>query len=179
MLEINPFSGAVKKHVRSRQCHFIMNEFDQIKFVKIQRLDQGLNQGRLLISQVKVKVTITLQCFLCFCESYSCLNDSVQFIEFDENLLILEKLPCFSYGTGKSRVLGTAVFLIQLTMTLTTKCRVVCFIHLFQWQVKENTVSKTNNELIEINSKHIYKIWTCLFLSGGEISTSQKQVHKM
>ena len=41
-------------------------------------------------------LTITPNCFLCLCEvivePYSCLGDSVQFIEFNENLFILEKL---------------------------------------------------------------------------------------
>ena len=47
-------------------------------------------------------LTITPNCFLCLCEAiiepYSCLGDSVQFIEFiefNENLFILEKLDCF------------------------------------------------------------------------------------
>ena len=47
---------------------------DKIYF-KIQRLDQGLNQGHLSSCQ---SLTITLECFLCLCESviasYSCIN---------------------------------------------------------------------------------------------------------
>ena len=48
-------------------------------------------------------LTTTLECLLCLCEAriepYSCLGDSVQFIEFiefDENRFILEKLDCFT-----------------------------------------------------------------------------------
>ena len=46
-------------------------------------------------------LTTTPECLLCLCEAiiepYSCLGDSVQFIEFiefNENLFILEKLEC-------------------------------------------------------------------------------------
>ena len=52
-------------------------------------------------------LTITPNCFLCLCEAiiepYSCLGDSVQFIEFiefNENLFILEKLECQSDLNG-------------------------------------------------------------------------------
>ena len=43
-------------------------------------------------------LTTTPECLLYLCEAiielYSCLGDSVQFIEFNENMFILEKLDC-------------------------------------------------------------------------------------
>ena len=50
-------------------------------------------------------LTITPNYFLCLCEAiikpYSCLGDSVQFIQFNENLFILEKTRTFWSLTQK------------------------------------------------------------------------------
>ena len=71
-------------------------------------------------------LTITPNCFLCLCEAiiepYSCLGDSsqfIEFIEFNENLFILEKLDRTSTSilradlvfTGRNKVLAKVIFL--------------------------------------------------------------------
>ena len=59
---------------------------------------------------------------------------------------------------------------------LNTICRVVCFVHFISMKCQENTVTKTNNEFIDIHSKHINRILDLhVSASGREISTSQKK----
>ena len=66
----------------------LVNEFNKIKFTKIQRPNQGLDPDNLL--GLSSTLTIILDCFLCLCEalieSYSCMGD---YLHFEKNRIFL------------------------------------------------------------------------------------------
>ena len=70
--------------------------FNKFKIDKKSETSPGMEPGS--VAYQSGTLTTTLHCLQCLCgiilEPYSCLCDSVQFIEFDENLFILEKLDC-------------------------------------------------------------------------------------